>query len=140
MKTIETLAAELVATVKKCKILHESSFAQLEAALNSRRLANPAELHLARRCRVSDELRVDDQAPVIRVSPNESWVQAWVKVDAETLPVRDGYVCKADMVWWRHHRAPEHVRADDGNHWNNIRDFPYFYQIAKPTMRLVYED
>ena len=133
MKTIATLAAELVADVKKCKILHESSFAELEAALNSRRLANPAELHMARRSVVCNELRnelrVDDHAPVIRVSRNESWVQAWVKVDAETLPVRDGHVCKNDMVWWRHMDEPMHVKASSGTHWDNIRDYPHLYQI-----------
>lgn len=151
MKSIESLAAELVATLKAIeeskvfgevwlRVVPRSLYAELEAALNSRRLANPDELRLARQRYASDELHIDDQPPVLRGSLAESWVQAWVKVDAESLPVRDGHVCKNDMVWWRHHRAPEHVRADSGNHWKNICDFPDCYQIAEPTMRMTYED
>lgn len=152
MKSIESLAAELVATLKTIeeskvfgeiwlRVVPRSLYAELEAALNDKtRLASPDELRIARQQYESADVHFDDQAAASRVNPTETWVQAWVRVDAETLPVRDGRVCKTDMVWWRGEGGPEHVRADSRNHWENIRDFPACYQIEKPNTRLVYED
>ena len=58
----------------------------------------------------------------------------------ETLPVRDGRVSKTCKVWWRGEYGPEHVCADEQDHWQNIRNYPDAYQIKKPVTRVVYED
>jgi hypothetical protein len=44
------------------------------------------------------------------------------KIVDERLPVRDGYVTKNLMVWWRNIDGPQLVLA--GSHWGNIESFP----------------
>lgn len=151
MKSIETLAAELVATLKAIeeskvfgdiwlRVVPRSLYAELEAALNDKdRFATPEEAEAASQRFDEADVTFEDLPRVSRAG-GDTWVQGWVRIEPESLPVRDGRVCKTDMVWWRHHRAPEHVRAGSGNHWQNIREFPDCYQIAEPTIRLVYED
>ena len=56
------------------------------------------------------------------------------------LPVRDGYVHKESMVWWRCEEGPELVKAGDSVHWDNIRRHPQAYQQKKPVVQVVYKD
>lgn len=151
MKTIETLAAELVATLARIeeskvfgdvwlRIVPRGLYAELEAALNDKtRLATEAEAAAASQRFDETDVTFEDVPRVSRAG-GETWVQGWVRIEPESLPVRDGRVCKTDMVWWRHMDEPEHVRAGSGNHWDNIREFPDYYQIEKPRMRMTYED
>lgn len=56
------------------------------------------------------------------------------------LPVRDGYVHKDSMVWWRCEKGPELVKAGDPAHWDNIRNHPRAYQLKEPVVQVVYKD
>ncbi len=58
-----------------------------------------------------------------------------LKLDDEVLPVRDGYVRKGQMVWWRANTGPEHVKSTHDGHWNNIKNYPEFYQLEKPKLK-----
>lgn len=58
----------------------------------------------------------------------------------DTLPVRDGVVTKDSMVWWLAAKGPEHVKASDGTHWNNIERYPNVYQLATPRYEVEYLD
>mgnify|MGYP003704730565 CR=1 FL=1 len=58
-----------------------------------------------------------------------------LKPVAERLPVRDGFIHKGDLVWWRAMEGPEHVRSDSYDHWDNIRQHPECYQITRPTLK-----
>lgn len=58
----------------------------------------------------------------------------------DTLPVRDGYVHKDSMVWWRCDKGPELVKASDPTHWDNIRHHPQVYQLNEPVVQIVYKD
>lgn len=57
---------------------------------------------------------------------------------AETLPVRDGVVTKTSEVWWRSADGPEKVVAGDPIHWENIKKFPDYYQMARPSVHVEY--
>ena len=151
MKTIETLAAELVATLKAIeeskvfgevwlRVVPRSLYAELEDALNDKtRLATEAEAAAASQRFDETDVTFEDLPRVSRAG-GETWVQGWVRIEPESLPVRDGRVRQTDMVWWRHEREPMHVKADSGTHWDNIRDYPHLYQIEKPRMCMTYED
>lgn len=56
-----------------------------------------------------------------------------LKMAEDRLPVRDGYVTKGQMVWWRCNEGPEHVRAS--HHWDNIQAYPTAYQISEPKVK-----
>ena len=56
----------------------------------------------------------------------------------DTLPVSDGVVTKGDMVWWKSEDGPEHVLAS--NDWENIRRYPQYYSIEKPSYKIEYLD
>lgn len=56
------------------------------------------------------------------------------------LPVRDGYVHKDSMVWWRSNKGPLPVKAGDSVHWDNIRRHPQAYQLNEPVVQVVYKD
>ena len=58
----------------------------------------------------------------------------------DVLPVRDGFVTKETMVWWRCEEGPILVRAGDPNDWANIKDYPFFYQLKQPNVRVEYKD
>jgi hypothetical protein len=58
----------------------------------------------------------------------------------DILPVRDGVVSQDTMVWWRGNIGPKLVNANSGTHWNNIKEFPHLYQLAKPHTKLEYVD
>lgn len=58
----------------------------------------------------------------------------------DTLPVRDGYVHKDSMVWWRCNTGPELVKAGSPAHWGNIRYHPQWYQLKEPVVQVVYKD
>jgi hypothetical protein len=58
-----------------------------------------------------------------------------LKLDDEVLPVRDGYVRKGQMVWWRANTGPEHVKSTGAGHWANIRNYPNAYQLEKPKLK-----
>lgn len=61
-----------------------------------------------------------------------------IDVTQEVLPVKDGFVKKGDMVWWRYSYGPENVKAED--HWANIKGYPDAYSIKEPKYKIVYED
>lgn len=150
MKSIESLAAELVATLKAIeeskvfgevwlRVVPRSLYAELEDALNDKtRLATESEAAAASQRFDETDVTFEDLPRVSRAG-GETWVQGWVRIEPESLPVRDGRVRKTDMVWWRHDREPMHVKAC-GTHWENIREYPHLYQIEKPCMRMTYED
>ena len=52
--------------------------------------------------------------------------------------VRDGLINKLDTVWWRNNEGP--LKKTAAAHWDNIKAFPEFYQIAKPQTQLIYLD
>lgn len=56
----------------------------------------------------------------------------------ETLPVRDGRVCKGDSVWWRCVEGPQHLTAN--LHWRNIEEFPEAYSIKEPRYTITYTE
>jgi len=57
----------------------------------------------------------------------------------DTLPVRDGYVHKTELIWWRGGDGPQHNLA--GGQWANIKQFPNLYQHTKPNISpVIYED
>ncbi len=58
----------------------------------------------------------------------------------DVLPVRDGFVTKETMVWWRHKNGPILVKAGDLANWDNIKNCPHFYQLKQPNVRVEYED
>ncbi len=58
----------------------------------------------------------------------------------DVLPVRDGFVTKETMVWWRRKDGPILVKAGDSVHWNNIKNYPHVYQLKQPNVRVEYED
>lgn len=58
----------------------------------------------------------------------------------DVLPVRDGFVTKETMVWWRFEGGPVLVKAGDLDNWNNIKNYPYVYQLKQPNIRVEYED
>ena len=58
----------------------------------------------------------------------------------DVLPVRDGFVTKETMVWWRYEEEPELVKAGDLANWDNIKNYPLAYQLKKPNIRIEYED
>ena len=57
------------------------------------------------------------------------------------IRVRDGWVKKGQIIWWRRREGPEQVHLLT-NHLENAKLFPMLYQIAEPAVRtvLVYED
>ena len=58
----------------------------------------------------------------------------------DILPVRDGFVTKETMVWWRCEEGPELVKAGDLANWGNVKNYPLAYQLKKPNIRIEYED
>ena len=56
------------------------------------------------------------------------------------LAVRDGFVHKDSMVWWRSNKGPLPVKAGDPAHWDNIRSYPQAYQLKEPAVQVVYKD
>lgn len=54
----------------------------------------------------------------------------------DVLPVRDGFVTKETMVWWRCEEGPILVRAGDPTDWANIKNYPLAYQLKKPNIRI----
>ena len=56
------------------------------------------------------------------------------RMEEDVLPVRDGYVNKNSMVWWRKETGPIHAEAGSPDHWANIKSFPNAYQLKKPTI------
>ena len=56
------------------------------------------------------------------------------------LPVRDGFVTKETMVWWRCEEGPILIKAGDPTHWENIKNYPRVYQLKKPEVQIKYED
>lgn len=71
--------------------------------------------------------QIQEIATIFGLTPNENLIQ-----------VRDGFISKGDMVWWRHIKgydddaAPEFVDSSESTHWTNIKDYPSAYQIAEP--------
>lgn len=58
----------------------------------------------------------------------------------DVLPVRDGFVTKGTVVWWRCEEGPTLVRAGDPTDWDNIKNYPSAYQLKKPNVRVEYKD
>lgn len=58
----------------------------------------------------------------------------------DILHVRDGFVTKETMVWWRRKNGPILVKAGDLDNWNNIKNYPHVYQLKQPNVRVEYED
>jgi len=56
------------------------------------------------------------------------------------LPVRDGFVTKEGMVWWRCEDGPLLVKAGNLANWDNIKNCPLAYQLKQPNVRVEYED
>ena len=56
------------------------------------------------------------------------------------LAVRDGFVHKDSMVWWRSDKGPQPVKAGDPAHWDNIRSHPQAYQLKEPVVQIAYKD
>ena len=56
----------------------------------------------------------------------------------DVLPVRDGFVTKETMVWWRCEDGPMLVKAGNLVDWNNIKNYPNVYQLNKPPGRFEY--
>lgn len=52
--------------------------------------------------------------------------------------VRDGLINKTDSIWWRNSNGP--IKKTAAEHWDNIKEFPEFYQIAEPKTQLIYID
>lgn len=50
----------------------------------------------------------------------------------QTFKVRDGVVSINDKVWWHCVSGPELVDIDD-SHIHNIKRYPEYYSIKKPT-------
>jgi len=81
MKSIITLASDLVAAAK-AHGLPESAYAELAATLSDKLLmATTDELLEARQRYESADIMFDDDAQASRVTPGETWVQAWVRVE-----------------------------------------------------------
>ena len=53
----------------------------------------------------------------------------------EQLPVRDGYVMKGEEVWWRGEKGPKRVLSSAPTHWENIRNYPEYYQLKRPRIK-----
>ena len=58
----------------------------------------------------------------------------------DVLPVRDGFVTKETIVWWRCEDGPLLVKAGDLTIWDNIKNYPHDYQLKQPNIRVEYED
>lgn len=81
MKSITTIAADLVAALKEYDV-HPTVYEELEKALNDKsRWATPAEMAKARAKYESGSIELDDDARASRVVRGETWVQAWVRVE-----------------------------------------------------------
>ena len=58
----------------------------------------------------------------------------------DVLPVRDGFVTKKTMVWWRCEEGPILIKTGEPTHWENIKEYPRVYQLNKPKVQIKYED
>lgn len=59
--------------------------------------------------------------------------------EIKTLRVRDGHVTKDSKVWWRALTGPEHVVANESDHWKNIKNYPESYQLTKPLTKHIWK-
>ncbi len=57
----------------------------------------------------------------------------------ETLPVRDGVICRGDLVWWRCIDGPVQEEVSVYN-WKNIQEYPKLYQLNRPATQVTYLD
>ena len=78
---------------------------------------------------------------MIQLSPEEI-AQFDQLLDLQQRPdlarVRDGLINKLDTVWWRNSEGP--IKKTAAEHWDNIKEFPEFYQITEPQTKLIYID
>ena len=63
-----------------------------------------------------------------------------LKKQDDVLPVRDGFVTKETMVWWRYEDGPILVKAGEPDHWDNIKNYPNVYQLKQPEVQIKYKD
>lgn len=61
-----------------------------------------------------------------------------LKRATDVLEVRDGFIAKGKMLWWRNALGPEKVASDQ--HWDNIKEFPEVYSIHEPKTSVIYLD
>lgn len=57
----------------------------------------------------------------------------------ETLPVRDGRVCRGGLVWWRFIGGPVQEEVSVSN-WKHIQEYPELYQLNRPATQVTYLD
>ena len=61
-----------------------------------------------------------------------------LKRNTEVMGVRDGFVTKNRMLWWRYVSGPQYVNSTE--HWDNIKEYPKLYSIGEPKTTITYVD